>query len=52
MQGQLIKTSKNVRYLGVYFDDKLMFRKHIEIRTALRWEVANIIKKLAQDINL
>ena len=52
VQGRVVKTSKNVRYLGVHLDDKMTFRKHIETRTALGWGVANLIKKLSRDMGL
>jgi len=41
-----------MRYLGVHLNDKIMFRKYIETRTALRWGVANLIKKLFCDMGL
>jgi len=41
-----------VRYLGVHFNNKIMFRKYIEIRIALRWGVVNLIKKLSYNIGL
>ena len=52
VQKRVVKTSKNIRYLGVYLNNKIIFRKYIETKTAFKWEITNLIKKLSYNMGL
>jgi sporulation protein YlmC with PRC-barrel domain len=50
--GHMVKTSQEVKYLGVVLDNKLSFKAYVARRTVVGWGVARFIRNLLTKIEL
>jgi len=50
--GHTVKTSREVKYLGVVLDNKLSFKAYVARRTAIGWGVARFIRNLLTKMEL
>lgn len=46
IRGHTVEIKEQVKYLGVYINNKLSFKKHVIARAAQGWGIIKIIKKL------